>query len=141
MPYSLRFVLGLMVGAALFAAGAGLVEHKQETRESRTSAEQLTGGDSVRGKAAIMHYGCGGCHEIQGIGSARGGVGPSLSGIAVRTELAGHLPNDPANMVRWLRDPQGVAPGNGMPNLGVSEQDGRDMAAYLYTLKPMLPPS
>jgi hypothetical protein len=26
-------------------------------------------------------------------------------------------------------------PGNAMPNLGVSEGDARDMAAYLYTLE------
>jgi len=39
-----------------------------------------------------------------------------------------------------IRDPQGVAPGNGMPNLGVSERDARNMAAYLYTLQPKLPP-
>jgi len=28
-----------------------------------------------------------------------------------------------------------------MPDLGVSERDGRDMAAYLYTLEPVMPPS
>jgi len=90
---------------------------------------------------AIRRYGCGGCHVISGVDDARGTVGPSLDGIATRAELSGGLANTPDNMVRWLRDPQGVRPGSGMPNLGVSEGDGRDMAAYLYTLEPMMPPS
>ena len=139
MPYSLRFVIALMAGAAALALAAGVAEHKQQNRESRIRAEQLTGGSMNAGKAALKRYGCSGCHEIPGL-DANGGVGPSLAGIAVRTELAGHLHNDPHNMIRWLRDPQGVAPGNGMPNLGVSERDAKDMAAYLYTLQPKMPP-
>jgi cytochrome c1 len=39
-------------------------------------------------------------------------------------------------MTLWVRDPQRVSPGTAMPNLGVSEEDGRDLVAYLYTLKP-----
>jgi hypothetical protein len=38
-------------------------------------------------------------------------------------------------MIRWLRDPQEVNPRSAMPDLGVSERDARDIAAYLYTLK------
>lgn len=140
MPYSLRFVLGLLAAGAVLAGITGTAAYREDNRASRTMAEQLSGGDMMAGKAALKRYGCGGCHEIPGLPEASGGVGPSLSGIAVRAELAGHLPNDPDNMIRWLRDPQGVAPGNGMPNLGVSERDAKDMAAYLYTLQPTLPP-
>jgi cytochrome c1 len=38
-------------------------------------------------------------------------------------------------MVRWLRFPQQVAPRTAMPNLGVTERDARDIAAYLATLR------
>jgi cytochrome c1 len=38
-------------------------------------------------------------------------------------------------MARWIRDPQGVVPGNAMPDAGLSEQEARDMAAYLATLR------
>jgi cytochrome c len=37
--------------------------------------------------------------------------------------------------MRWIREPQSISPGTAMPSLGVTEQDGRDIAAYLYTLK------
>jgi cytochrome c1 len=43
-------------------------------------------------------------------------------------------------VIRWMRDPQGVAPGNGIPNLHVSKRDAKDMAAYLHMLQPKLPP-
>ena len=45
------------------------------------------------------------------------------------------LRNTPANLVRWIREPQAVVPGNAMPDMGVSEADARDIAAYLYTLR------
>ena len=49
--------------------------------------------------------------------------------------LAGKLPNQPENMIKWIREPQEVSPGTAMPQLGVTEQDGKDIAAYLYTLR------
>jgi cytochrome c1 len=45
------------------------------------------------------------------------------------------LPNTPQNMVRWLRHPQAVSPKSAMPDLGVTEPDARDVAAYLSTLR------
>jgi cytochrome c2 len=139
MPHSLRFVLLLLAVAALLAIGGIIIQDRQGDRENRVVAEQVTRGDSVAGKAAIGRFGCGSCHQIRGVPGALGGVGPSLTGLPQRSELAGHLANTPANMVRWIRDPQGVAPGNGMPDLGVGEQDARDIAAYLYTLKQISP--
>jgi hypothetical protein len=62
-------------------------------------------------------------------------VGPPLDRIATRKYIAGMLPNTAENMLRWLRTPQDVNPRTAMPDLGVSERDARDMAAYLYTLR------
>jgi cytochrome c1 len=45
--------------------------------------------------------------------------------------LAGRLPNERDNLVRWLREPQALKPGSAMPDLGVTERDARDIAAYL----------
>jgi cytochrome c1 len=36
-------------------------------------------------------------------------------------------------MEHWIQDPQHVAPGTDMPNLGVSGGDARDITAFLYT--------
>jgi hypothetical protein len=62
-------------------------------------------------------------------------VGPPLSNFALRAYIAGQLPNQPENLLRWLQDPQEVEPGTAMPNLGVGLSVARDMAAYLYTLR------
>ncbi len=52
-----------------------------------------------------------------------------------RTIIAGLLQNTPANMVTWLRAPQDIVPGNAMPDLGLPEEQARDITAYLYTLE------
>jgi cytochrome c1 len=67
--------------------------------------------------------------------NADGNVGPPLTRFGDRTYIAGMLRNTPPNLIRWIREPQAVIPGNAMPNMGISEVDARDIAAYLYTLR------
>jgi cytochrome c2 len=98
-------------------------------------ASVVAGGSVHRGAATVTEMGCGSCHTIAGITGAHGQVGPPLTGVGGRAILAGELPNTPANMIRWVRDPQAVEPATAMPNLGVTEQQARDIAAYLYTLR------
>lgn len=114
---------------------AGLLALSWACGTAEDSARRLTGGEPSRGKLVMRKYGCQTCHTIPGVSGADGLVGPPLDRIGSRTHLAGHLPNTPENMMRWIRDPQGIAPGTAMPEMGVTEQDGRDIAAYLYTLK------
>jgi cytochrome c1 len=61
-------------------------------------------------------------------------VGPRPTDVAGRGALAASLPTSPENLVRWIRDPQGVEPGTAMPDTGISQEDARDVAAYLYRL-------
>jgi cytochrome c2 len=135
MPYSLRFVLLLLGLSALAGAASVFVLYGQDAKQARITAEQITGGSVESGKVAINRYGCGACHQIPGIAGAEGAVGPSLAGIGTRAEIAGVLPNDPKNLIRWIRVPQQIVPGNGMPDQGISEAEARDIAAYLYTIK------
>jgi mono/diheme cytochrome c family protein len=95
---------------------------------------RVAGGDPERGATAIMAYGCGGCHTIPGIRGADGTVGPPLTDYAMRGYVAGVLPNWPRHLVRWIVNPPAISPQTAMPALGVTEQDARDVAAYLYTL-------
>jgi cytochrome c2 len=93
------------------------------------------GGDPTRGVAEIGRVQCGACHQIPGVEHAVGLVGPPLNHFARRTMVAGMLPNTPDNLVHWLRDPQSVTPGNAMPSTDLNDQQARDIAAYLYTLR------
>lgn len=135
MPASLRFVAVLLALGTLAAPLSIVVIHRQTEAQARITAEQITHGSVLAGKAAFVRFGCGGCHAVGKLSGPRGAVGPALDGIAARAEIAGQLANRPENMIRWLRHPQQVAPGNGMPDQGIGERDARDLAAYLYTLR------
>ena len=125
---------GLALALALTGSLAGCDSNGGPSAIEKKAAE-MTGGEPSRGKDIIRRYGCSSCHTIPGVEGARGQVGPSLEGIASRAYLAGKLPNTPENMIKWIREPQEVQPGTAMPELGVTEQDGKDIAAYLYTLQ------
>jgi cytochrome c2 len=93
------------------------------------------GGDAGRGRKLIQDFSCGACHRIPGVRGARGLVGPPLDLFAHRTFIGGQVPNTPQNLVRWVMDPHQVERGTAMPALGLDEQQARDVAAYLYTLR------
>jgi cytochrome c oxidase assembly factor CtaG/cytochrome c2 len=147
-------VIFIVAGLALFAAWLGESERRAKASSFTTllmlllcacaneyrgdriaEARQLTGGEPEHGKTAIQRYGCGACHTIPGVDGAVATVGPPLDQIGVRTYLAGHLINTPTNLMKWIRAPQSIDPKSAMPDLFVTEHDGRDIAAYLYTLK------
>jgi cytochrome c len=94
-----------------------------------------TGGNPAHGKQLIQQYGCGACHIVPGIREAHGLVGPPLIYFSQRTMIAGELPNSPPNLVRWIQHPRQVEPKTAMPDLGLTEDQAIDIAAYLYTLR------
>lgn len=96
---------------------------------------KVAGGKPEFAAAVMRRYGCSSCHTIPGVQGADALVGPPLAGFAHRQYIAGRLPNEPETLVRWIMTPQELKPGTAMPNLGVSDQDARNMAAYLYTLE------
>jgi cytochrome c2 len=114
-------------------AFAGVLTLSSGCRAAATSS--VPGGSVARGRQAVEAMGCGACHTISGIPNAQGEVGPPLTGVARRSIIAGELANTPENMMRWIEDPQAVEPNTAMPNLGVTQQSARDIAAYLYTLR------
>ena len=117
----------LVLSLATWAAGC-------EGGRSEVPRVTVAGGDADRGRGVIDAIGCGACHVIPGIDGARGVVGPPLKDWTRRSYIAGKLPNSPDNLVRWVMNPHEVEPGTVMPDLDLSEQQARDVAAYLYTL-------
>jgi cytochrome c2 len=104
-------------------------------RASGDQSQLIAGADVDRGRAAISRYGCGSCHNIPGITGAAGLVGPPLGDVARRVYIAGVLPNEPDNMIRWIENPPAIDPKTAMPYMGVTTRDARDIAAYLYNLR------
>ena len=131
---STKAFFGILSALLFVVALVGIIYKYVEQRDRMwMHATTETGGDPSRGEAMLIQYGCGSCHALKNVRSARGMVGPQLDGIALREIIGGHLANKPENMERWIRDPQHVAPGTAMPNLKVGEKDARDITAFLYT--------
>jgi cytochrome c1 len=127
-----RWISGFAIGVA---AGAMFAGPLASSAHADRPAWIVPGGDAQRGAKRIQALGCAGCHEVPGVKGANGNVGPPLTRFGDRTYIAGMLSNTPSNLVKWIREPQSVVPGNAMPNMGISEAEARDIAAYLYTLR------
>jgi cytochrome c len=114
-------VAALLVGAALLSGCRGAA-----------ASRVVPGGNPDAGKVAIQAYGCGSCHTVPGVRGAHGLVAPPLTSFASRSFIAGEVPNTTGNLIRWIQNPQSIEPGTAMPNLGVTRDVARDIAAYLY---------
>lgn len=123
--------IALLALASCVAAATAYAHLRQ--RSAQQEAAQLTGGDPVRAPDLLRHYGCVGCHRVSGVPASGGLVGPPLSGLKQRVYVGGVLVHTPENLVRWIVNPKAFSPRTAMPVTGVSEQDARHIAAYLYT--------
>jgi len=121
-------VLGAMVAAAITST---LASSRQQQNEA--IARAATGGDPAHAPELLRRYGCAGCHTIPGVTGADGEVGPPLSGLVHRVYIGGVATNTPDHLVQWITAPQSLSPQSVMPPSGISEQEARDVAAYLYS--------
>lgn len=122
----------LLIGVGGYGAYRVIADSDQRTRHI---AAITRGGDPDRGREAIQRYGCGKCHTISGLRNANGLVGPPLDGIARRIYIGGVVLNTPDEMIAWIRDPRAIDAKTAMPDTGVTLEDARDIAAFLYSLR------
>jgi len=117
----------------------------------------------ARGKQLFTENYCITCHTVRGHG-ALGVIAPDLTHVGARTTIAGGLlENTPANLFRWLTEPNHVKPGNLMykprnvpsptspsmdgylrkdgqtgewvQNIEVTPDEAHALVAYLHSLK------
>jgi cytochrome c1 len=92
-------------------------------------------GDPANGRALFVARGCGGCHTLGAVSGADGVAGPRLDNTVIRPTIAGDtIPASPANLAQWIYDPASLKPDTAMPKPGVSQDEARDIAAFLYSL-------
>jgi cytochrome c oxidase subunit 2 len=78
---------------------------------------------------------CAGCHTVRGT-QATATIGPDLSDFGERQSIGSlTVPNTPANLARWITEPDRVKPGNLMPPTALSPDDIAAVVAYLEGLK------
>jgi len=123
MPLPLRCAIAMLTMVAATAAPGAPV------------GEELLGGNVERGQRLLAQYQCASCHRIPGVEGPQRQAGPALDAIGHAAYIAGHLPNTPAMLARFVQNPPLVKPGTMMPALGVTAADARDMAAYLHRLR------
>ena len=124
----------LLIGSAIavFVAGAEIVIVSVAGDEYEPIVS-VPGGDPERGKSLVEDYGCGTCHTIPDTESTDKYIGPPLADFAERRYIAGDEPNRLDVLIRWIHDPQKLEPGTVMPRLGVTRDEARDIAAFLYS--------
>ena len=103
-------------------------------RQSQIQSPSQPTGIAKLGMADFNTH-CGGCHAVRGT-DANGVLGPDLSHLMQRHTLAaGVLTNDNANLLNWIRDPQGIKPGVMMQAPELSDAELSRIDAYLQTLR------
>lgn len=138
VPFSrvlFRFTTSLVALGGLLAAGVAFdLGVRGRHRYPLRTDWHVAGTDPIRGRQAILNHGCGACHVIPGVRGATGRVGPKLEEIRHQIYLGGVLTNSPRNLAEWIRKPREFHPDTAMPDLGIGEQEARDIAAYLYSM-------
>ena len=125
--------LGLAAAAtALLVTGYAGWLIAAQSRQTTEVARAMTGGDPERAPPLLRRYGCSGCHAIPGVPGAEGQVGGPLDGLRKRVFIAGPLPNAPDQLVDWIVSPPSFSPRTAMPVTGISREEARDVAAFLY---------
>jgi mono/diheme cytochrome c family protein len=137
----MRSVLARPIGGAfaaillLTAAVAAAALWSDRRDRIRHESDAATGGVGARAIPIMTANGCSGCHTIPGVPGAEGQVGPRLDGGLADRVFIGGLANNPENMIRWIRSAREIDPHTAMPSTRITEQQARDIAAYLYALK------
>ena len=89
----------------------------------------------TEGQRIFERTACINCHTVAGT-AANGRYGPDLTHLMSRDTIAsGAAPNTPANMRRWVQDPNAIKPGCKMPAMGLSDPDLNAVTAYLESLR------
>ncbi len=121
----MRRTVAIAAVLALAACGSG----------ERGPVVTVPGGNARRGRDLVEVYACGSCHVVPRVLGADSKVGPPLDGFAERVYIAGEIPNNSQNLIRWLMNPRAIEPNTAMPPMGVTAAEARDLAAFLYTLR------
>ncbi|NOX53971.1 MAG: c-type cytochrome [Planctomycetes bacterium] len=116
----------------------GQVTPIKEIREAELRTV-LPGADNIaRGKRLVVEHGCLGCHKYRGRG---GTIGPDITYVGDKTVHQfdfRHVEGE-HTVENWLvshfKSPSAVVPGTLMPDMGLTDQEAHDLAAYMMSLK------
>lgn len=91
--------------------------------------------DVQRGRQLVSDMGCVACHAFPDVKWPRGSLGPALDNFGRQGLIAGRLPNQPGVLMQFVRNAPAHVPGTAMPAIPMTDQEARDVAAYLLQLQ------
>jgi cytochrome c oxidase subunit 2 len=87
------------------------------------------------GQKIFERTACINCHTVAGT-AANGRFGPDLTHLMSRDTIAsGAASNTPANLRRWIKDPNAIKPGSKMPAMGLNDPELDAVTQYMETLR------
>lgn len=92
--------------------------------------------DVARGRQLVTDKGCVACHAFPDVKWPQGRLGPSLEGFSRQSLIAGRFPNQPGVLMQFVRNAPALLPGTAMPPIPMTDQEARDVAAYLVQRQP-----
>lgn len=130
---------------------ASCVKCHMELHDQSVTADKFPGVDTFfEGRELTTKFGCRGCHKVNGEG---GSIGPELTGLGSKTELAFMLIHEfqhvegPHTKAQWVYEhfmnPQKIVPGNPelnfaptvMPNFGFTKEQATALTIYVMGLR------
>lgn len=103
--------------------------------QRQRSAPASVTGEAAEGRHLFETLTCTNCHAVEP-NNLKVNSGPNLAHLGSRRLIgSGMVTNDPANLKRWLSDPQQVKPGVKMPNFKLKPQQVDALVAYFQTLE------
>jgi mono/diheme cytochrome c family protein len=122
----------------------GQVEPVKQVRQGDLQSF-LPGADNLaRGKQLVVQNGCLGCHKYRGRG---GSLGPDITYVGDKTvhDLDFKNVHGDHTVENWMfahfKSPAMVVPDTTMPDMGLSDEEAHDLAAYMISLKQKSAPA
>ena len=117
-------------------------EYDQWVKDMQSFDSETLELDAVaqEGKDLFTEKACISCHatDTQGYSAGAVPIGPDLTNMGDRSRFAGYLEPTKENLVKWIKDPESLKPGNLMTGAypALSDDEADKIAEYLLQLKP-----
>lgn len=115
-----------------------VIVHPRGEFEQWVTAQKAAAVSDAQVKAGQTFFfatSCVNCHTINGT-TANGKFGPDLTHLMSRDTIgSGATLNTPEKLREWVRDPQGLKEGCYMPDMQLTDEELKQLVAYLLTLR------
>lgn len=127
---------------------ADIAAYLTQDAKSASDADPLAGANLEKGRKLIEDKGCGSCHVMSGVPPFMTKPDPKTAdentrrGQALAPDLRWARDKVPVqHLIAWIKDPKSIKPDTRMPVTTLTNDEARDIAAYIFKaeLEPFKP--